>query len=257
MRGFTLTVILFAKLTYGQDKGDVGILVSSDQTMRIALEYRTAQNKQFRWRAAFASGEVFQTDPLFYSRRDIISASDSLIVYQYKGNRSTHQTLRLGLERQFKTSIFSAFADLTLGYQGTTRTRRNSPFVLTEFGWMSGLYTESEDEEDLYNVSPIGAVTPRVLGYSNYQSFRQHFLVAGLRLGINMDLPIKKAFILHTGVACNINTPIYMGTSKIYDFPGNLVLLTPPSIINISTSAEIGLRYTIGSFKNRTRRVKG
>ena len=258
IKGLALKVILCSNLAYGQHKGDIGIITSTYNNAKFALEYRAAQKGQYNLRIGVAMGQD-NGSGWGYSPQNIISASDSLIIYNYRGNWSSHQTLRLGLERQFKSSIFSAFADLTVGYQSKMFYKQNSPYVLTDKGWNLGSFSESDTVGDI-NLFPgqdFGYYHPIVAGYSNYQSYRQHFLVAGLRVGINMDLPIKKAFIFHTGVACNINTPIYMGTTRIHDLSGNLAIYTPPSIINLNTSAEIGLRYAIGSFKNRTRKVKG
>lgn len=257
IKGLTLTVILCSNLAYGQDKGDLGIITSTYDNTKFALEYRTAQKGQYNWRIGFATGQNYGSG-WGYTPQNIISASDSLIVYDYRGNWSSHQTLRLGLERQFKASIFSAFADLTVGYQSKMFYNHNIPYVLNGNGWNLASFSESDTVGDVHQLpgQDFGYYHPVVAGYSNYQSYRQHFLVAGMRVGINMDLPIKKAFIFHTGVACSINTPIYMGTTRIHDLPGNLAIYTPPSIINLNTSAEIGLRYNIGSFKNRTRKVK-
>lgn len=257
IKGLALTLILCSNLALSQEKGDLGIIVSTYDNAQLAFEYRTAQKGQYNWRIAYVTGQGYGSG-WGYSPQNIVSASDSLIIYDYHRNWSSYQTLRLGLERQFKSSIFSAFADLTVGYQSRMNYNHNVPYVLTKYGWSMASFSESDTVGDvnLFPGQDFGYYHPIVAGYSNYQSYRQHFLVAGLRVGVNMDLPIKKAFILHTGVACQINTPIYMGTSKIHDLPGDLVILTPPSIINMNMSAEIGLRYNIGSFKNRTRKVK-
>ncbi len=257
IKALTLVAILCADLAYSQERGDIGIVISTADNSQLALEYRTAQKGQYNWRIGFATGREYDSE-WGYSPYRIISASDSLIVYDHQRNSSTFQTLRIGHERQFKSSIFSVFTDLTLGYQSKIFYKHNSPYVLTDKGWNFGSFSESDTVGDV-NLLPgqdFGYYHPIVAGYSNYQSYRQHFLVAGMRVGLNMDLPIKKAFIIHTGVACHFSTPFYMGTTKIHDLSGNLVIYTPPSIFNFKMNAEIGIRYVFGGFKNRTRNVK-
>ena len=73
-------VILCSHSAYNQDKGDLSIGVSSDQSMRLALEYRRSQKGQYTWRIGFVTGQVYGSG-WAYSPQNIISSSDSLIVY--------------------------------------------------------------------------------------------------------------------------------------------------------------------------------
>lgn len=249
-----LSILISVTPSFGQDKGDLGFIISTYNIEKIALEYRTTEKGQYRMRFGYSYGE-----PTFWNDRNnpstIIKASDSMIVYRNSSQYQLSHTVRFGLQRQFGESIFSAVADLTLGYKIRTSYSYDSPVVLTVSGWRPGyFYPEGEEpttEQDNGSFSYIQSVQ----GENNLYHTREYFLSPGVRLGVNMDLPIKKAFVLHTGVYSSFAVPIYMGRTDFID-DTQTHFGTPPSVFQLDVNAEIGLRYNIGSFKNRTRRVK-
>jgi len=250
----TLSILISVTPSFSQDKGDLGFIISTYNIEKIALEYRTAEKGQYRIRAGYSYGvRAFWNDR--NNPRTIITASDSMIVYRYSTQYQLNHSVRFGLQRQFGESIFSAVADLTLGYKIKTLYSYDSPLVLTESGWYQGyFYPEGEEPSNVQNNGSLN-LARSVPGENNLYHTREHFLLPGIRLGVNMDLPIKKAFVLHTGVYSSFAMPIYMGRSDFID-DTQTHFGTPPSVFQLDFNAEIGLRYNIGSFKNRKRKVK-
>lgn len=248
-------VMLCTSTVYSQDKGDLGIVLSTNYSGKVALEYRTAEKGQYRMRFGYtyANGDRRIWNSNFYPN-SIVSASDSLIVYRVSSRFQQNHELRFGFERQFGSSIFSAVADLTLGINRQSNYSYNRPYILTESGWHSGTFV-SEDYDSSGQDHDGNLLATKIVGENMLHYTRRHFLVPGIRLGVNMDLPIKKAFVFHTGIYSSFKVPIYMGTSYFID-QTNSHFGTPSAVFLIDVNAEIGIRYNIGSFKNRTRRVK-
>lgn len=239
---------------FAQEKGDLSVILSSNRTSQYSLEYRTTQKNKYLWRFAYQYGEQYWSNG-DYRPEWIISASDSLIVFRLGGSKRLNHSIRFGLERQFGNSIFSMATDVIIGFQLRTSYAYNSPYILLGTDWKHAQFISSEEENSDDNPD-THSFYPTVIGDPNLYYERQHFFAPGIRFGANMDLPIGSALVFHAGIYSSFTAPIYMGRTTFVDNPGTHYG-TPSANLNFDLNAEVGIRYNIGSIKNREKRKKG
>lgn len=239
--------ILSTFVGFSQEKADISLILSSNNKVRIGFEYRLPSERPLRFRLGFNLGTSYQSNAA-YRNSNIVSTSDSLVVYRNYHNDAKFYNLTAGLERRIGNSMFSFGFDLFLGYHQRTLYQYNIPLVLTENGeWLFGKFVSEAEYNDSQNQTSKDK--PIVIGESNLLHIKQEFLNPGASLLMNMDVPISNSFLLYLGASYNIGVPIYMGISKFID-KSESYFGTPPSIIYQNLNAKIGLRYIFGGLKN-------
>jgi hypothetical protein len=231
LKKFTATFIslLFLAPSFAQEKGDLGLIISTSRYNKLALEYRKPFAEKYHFRLAATYGEI--GNPFWYNQGQIIHVSDSIVVARsfYKNGYQTG--LRFGVERQLKNSMFSVGTDLSVDYRQSRSTYRSRISYLQDDGsWEEGLPTTVFENFDDPSNSRI----------------TRHYLVAGARLSLNMNIPLGKSFLLNLAASGTYGLPIYMGATRIQD-PLDDFIGTPPSITEFDTRFSIGLRYIFGS----------
>lgn len=232
LKKFTITFIgfLFLAPVNAQDKGDLGILITTSHQSRIGIEYRKPIAEKYKLRIGASYGEHGN---LFWGNRrgEIITVTDSSITERFFYYDGFQTGLRLGAERQFGNSMFSVAADISVDYKQTSSSFQNNTLYLQENGvWENG---------------PSTTIFPAFSDPSDARITR-HFLVPGARLSFNMNIPVGKSFLLNLAAAGTLNLPVYMGASQVHDPTGHFGG-TPPSWINLDTNVGIGIRYIFGS----------
>lgn len=232
---------------FAQEKGDLGIVVSPLNPSRYGIEYRKPMGESFRLKVGI------NTEQYHYSLSDpkVLSVTDTTVFQSRNYSTSSQIGVRVGAERQLKTSIFSIGADLNFHYRKKYSMQWNEVQVLNDQGdWVEGMIlgeSEKQISQDHVNLGHQYEFVPGDFGYGH---IRQHFFVPSVRTAINMDLPVTKMFTLHMSAAATLGLPIYMGASSEYD-PKHFYEGNPPSTIEFDTNVNIGVRYNIGAFKKR------
>ncbi|MFT5819948.1 MAG: hypothetical protein ACI8ZM_001173 [Crocinitomix sp.] len=231
----TLMGLLFLVPSIAQEKGDIGLIISSSRYNKSALEYRKPFGEKYHFRIAATYGE--RGSYYWGTNNQIISVSDSIVLERNLYKNSYQTGLRFGAERQFGNSMFSIATDLSIDYrQSTSVYRTNAKYLQGDGTWGSN------------STSPT-IYTP----FDNPTNSRitRHYLSPGARISLNMNIPLGKAFLLNLSASGTFGLPIYMGATQVQDAEGNFIG-TPPAIFNFDTHLGIGLRYIFGS-RNKER----
>lgn len=225
-----LLFIFFGGNSFSQKKGDLGLILSTNKKTKINLEYRKPINEKYKWKIGFLYGN--EVNQFGYKRR-IIRSSDTSVTYREYHSESNNFGLRLGIERRLKTSHFSVGADLNFRYINTNHINNENTFYVDSSGY--------------YSIPITTIFSP---GKNPSASGRtRHFFEPGIRLSLNLDLPLGNRFLVHMSVNTLMGVPIYMGESNVVDVNQKFPLGSPPSTINFEYTAAIGLRYILGTNK--------
>lgn len=212
-----------------QERSDIGFIISQDETVRMALEWRLPQKDQWRMKWGLTTGNASNYYPSFNSR--IMNITDTTVVMREYRSHSQYFGLRFGGEYQIKSSLFSLGVDMNVDYQ--SRYRYN--FNRTQYYGTSVNY---------HNTNPESLDQSRI---------RQHFLNPSVRFSIRMNVPLGDQFILSLAGAIRMTNPIYMGASQIDD-PYDEFIGSPLFTLNSVLSSNIGIRYELGSGKKKGER---
>ncbi len=232
IKKITLTFICFLFLVpvNAQEKGDLGILITTSNQSRLGIEYRKPIAEKYKLRIGASYGE-YGNQFWGNGRGEIIAITDSSVTERFYYHDGFQAGLRLGAERQFGNSMFSVAADVSVDYRQTNSAFQNNTLYLQENGmWDNG---------------PSTTIFPPFSDPSNSRITR-HYLVSGARLSLNMNIPIGKSFLLNLAASGTFDLPVYMGASQVQDPTGDFTGI-PPSWINLDTNVGIGIRYIFGS----------
>ncbi|NOQ70586.1 MAG: hypothetical protein GQ574_01205 [Crocinitomix sp.] len=230
----TLIGLLFLIPSNAQEKADFGFAISTSQYNKFTLEYRKPFGEKYHFRLAAAYGE--SNYYLWQQQGEIISVSDSIITKRNYLKNGFRTGLRFGVERQFGNSMFSVGTDLSLNYWQSNSAYQYSSTYLRDDGTWSGnsLFPGFQPSDD-----------------PNNSRISRHYVVPGVRLSLNMNIPIGNSFILNLAGSGIFNVPLYMGATQVDD-PLGLFNYIPQRWLDFNTNASIGLRYIIGS-RNKKR----
>lgn len=241
-----ITSFLFALLLthglLGQSNPDLGIVLSLNDESRYGLEYRLPKDEQFTYKLGVTHGTFISS----WVSQGIVAASDSLVVQKTIYRSNNQWEIRIGGERKIKESLFSLGADLNLGYLRHEKRQFNTPTVIDENGnWVRGYFVES--------AAQIPSNNPNhnlVIGDSDYANIKQHFFLPSLRVTFNLNVPISDALVVSFSIATRFGVPVYMGATEVENH-NRIAIGSPPTTFDIGTTAIVGLRYIIGSFKTK------
>ncbi len=244
---FTTLIILlispFGELL-GQEKADLGFILSLNDESRYGLEYRHPKNDQLTYKFGITHG-TFQNS---WISSGIISASDTVVVQQTVFRSNNQWELRIGGERKLGESMFSLGADLNLGYLRHEKRQFNTPLILDENGnWNSGYFVA-----DASQIPPNAPNNTLAVGDPDYANIKQHFFVPSMRITFNLNVPISDAFYFNCSILTRFGVPIYMGATEVTNH-NRITVGSPPLNFDIGTTAAVGLRYIIGTFKNKVK----
>jgi hypothetical protein len=209
---------------FTQKRNDVGFLFSTDYNARNTLEFRHLMDNGYRFKTG-----LFQGNWMNYTNdQRIISSTDTSVSFENYFNNAENYGVRIGLDKQMGSSVFSFGGDLNLAYRSLTEQYSYSTSILNQdTGFIFLPYINSND----------------VL---NNQAYRvQQFFVPSLRLSFMLDVPLGDAFLINFNVTTSFGMPIYVGSRSVYD-PGNK-FQTPASTFDFNTNFGLGLRYIIGN----------
>jgi hypothetical protein len=232
---------------FGQGKPDLGFILSLDDESRYGLEYRHPKNDQFIYKIGITHG-TFQTS---WISPGIVTASDSLVVQQTIFRSNNQWDIRIGGERRIKESLFTLGADLNLGYLRHEKRQHNSPLILDENGnWVNGTFVNNSSQ-----IPPNQPNSILVVGDQAYANIKQHFFLPSLRVTFNLNVPISDAFLINFSISTRFGVPIYMGATDVTDH-NRITIGSPPINFDIGTTAAVGLRYIIGTFKTKVKELE-
>jgi hypothetical protein len=227
---------------FGQEKADLGFILSLNDESRYGIEYRLPKNEQLTYKFGITHG-TFQNS---WISTGIISASDSVVVQQtvFRGNNQWE--VRIGGERKLGESLFSLGADLNLAYLRHEKRQFNSPLILDKDGnWIRGNFVANASQ-----IPPNSPNNVMVVGDPDYANIKQHFFVPSMRITFNLNVPISDAFYFNCSVVTRFGIPIYMGATEVTNH-NRIAIGSPPVNFDIGTTAAVGLRYIIGTFKDK------
>ena len=210
---------------YSQQKSDIGLMITNDQLNALILEYRKpfSEKNHFKIGASFGGND-------YNSPFKIIEANDTIVTERYSGNRTSYSFLRIGIDRQIKTSMFYYGIDFILGYHSNERFSANKISTLDIDGnWKSATHFGSFEDRE-------------------YAMIKDHFLIPGLQLHLSMDVPLGDKFLLNLQYASQFGIYKYIkSTDKVdplneyggYGFGG----------FSYDGRFGIGLKYKLGNKK--------
>ena len=196
----TYAVLLFCSFFfvkgYTQDKSDIGLMITNDKSNAIMVEYR----KPFGEKSHFKIGASIGAD-YFNSPFKVIDANDTIVIERYSGSMTSSSFLRIGVERQIKTSMFYYGVDLLLGYHSNERFSANEISTLDTYGnWQPKPFNETRYFEE------------RVFG-----GVKDHYFVSGLQLNVSMDVPLGDKFLLNLQYASQFTIYQYIKSTDRID----------------------------------------
>ena len=222
-------IILLPTTLNAQSQSDIGLVFSQDDAMTIGFEWRFPQKNKWRWTTGILAGNTYS--PYSFTYDDIIAVTDTSIVERNYRQSSEHYTLRFGGEYQIKSTMFSIGADANMSYESEYNYHFNS---ITYYNVDDPMVSHFHSDHEAID----------------YAHIRRHFINPSFRLSFIMNVLLGDHFTLSLSAAARIGTQIYMGASQVndplYEFIG-----TPPSIVNMTTGANIGIRYNLGSIKKK------
>ena len=235
-RGSFLALCLCMMLSlvgYSQDslKHDIGLEASFLTSKRIGIDFRTSLNDH--WRLRFGGYYGSQNSYPFDSG-NIINVTDSVITRRKYQFNSNNFTIKVGGQRRFKTSLFSLTTDILLTYLNTRETYSNNFSILDSSGnWTDATYYQID------NSNPV-------LGEDDAQVIR-HYLTPQIAVGVIMDVPIKRRFMLSLGVEGIAGTSLYLRSSDKVDPLNEFEEPSAGSFnFDFNMSASIAIRYRFG-----------
>ena len=158
-------------------KHDIGLLITTDNSSRIGIEYR--YNFVDKWKIKIGGSYGARNTWPFHQNGEILSVSDSLIEERNRYTFYNWGGLKLGVERQLKESMFAVIADATIQYQQVLSTYNSTFTTLQENGG--------------WQVEPTTIFSPTA--DPSRGQMKQHFLSPGINTGIRMDIPVKLSLI--------------------------------------------------------------
>jgi hypothetical protein len=207
----TLTFILCQVTLQAQQNTELGVRITQSPYNKIQLEFRKPFNDKYAMR------------------------SDSLITMRHHDGLENYYDLRFGINRILKNSPFSIHGDLILGYNRNYYRK-----------WNYYLEADSMNTWDYkQHINSIG----RPIDDASLTDAYDHFLSAGLSLGLTFDYPLGKRFVLSINLNHSFVTRFQFNHSErndIYNefYEGNSTL------IEFYSTAGIGLRYKFGVSRN-------
>ena len=227
-----VTGLLGTTVSYSQEnyKHDIGITLTSFNNQRIGIDYRLNLNEHWKFRTGAFYGASYSN---FFSTGKIASVTDSLITHRKYQGGSNSGTLRIGAERDLGESLFSLSADLIIGYNNSYSGYYNN-------------YSELDTNGIWISTTRIPSIDPnQPLGDSTRSQNTKHYLVPGLAIGANFNIPIKTRFELSISANGLLTSPVFLKATNITD-PYNELSAVPVSTINFNSTISATLRYKFG-----------
>ncbi len=227
--------LITSSIGFGQDslKHDIGITLSTYEHQRIGLDYRLSLNEKWKFRLGAVYGASYSN---FFSTGKIVSVTDSLMTHRKHQSGSNSGTLKIGAERQLGESLFSLSADLIIGYRNSYSGYYNNYTELDSNGnWSSQTYIPTIDLN-------------QPLGDSTRSQITRHYLIPGLAIGANFNIPIKKRFELSISASGILTSPVFLKATNIHD-PYNEFSTANVTTIDFNSTISASIRYKFGSKK--------
>lgn len=217
-------VLMFSVTSFSQNRNDLGYLYSTDYNTTNTLEFRHLMDNGYH----FKFGGFLGNDMDYSYRESIISSTDTSVTFENYYKNTSNYGVKIGLEKQMSTSIFSVGGDLNLTYRSVTQ----------EFSYRTTYLTL----DSIYLFEPFDV--NNVL-FQNSSYIIQQFLVPSLRLSFMMNVPLGDAFLINFNISSSLGVPIYMGAKTVVDSKNKFA--TPGTIFDLNTGFGLGLRYILGS----------
>lgn len=229
----TASVLFFFgqnSFTQVESKHDIGITLTTYDNQRVGIDYRLRLNEHWKFRTGAYYGANYSN---FFSTGKITSVTDSLITHRKYQSGSNSGTLKIGAERKFGESLFSVSADLIVGYRNSYSGYYNNYSELNSSGvWQSQTSIPAFDMN-------------QPLGDSTRSQVTRHYIIPGLSIGANLNIPIKNRFILSLNASGLMTVPIFLKSTNIHDPYGELSN-SNVTTFNFNSVISATLRYKFG-----------
>jgi len=221
----TFFLSLIFNPSYGQQSADIGVLLSNVEHGQIAIDFRKPINEKLRWNVAVSMGG----DNGQFGRQ-LKSTSMDTTVFTTSFNSADQQTLRFGLAHKMSDWPVYLRLDGMIGHRTRYLHRGEEIRLLLDDGtWSSP-----------FNSSGVDIVET----FSDVAFTSRRFVVPGVQLGLEADLPIKGRFSLGVQLVSRLQSPIYVEDFNTRD-PENVFSTAPTSTLDFDMYAALGLRYSL------------
>lgn len=221
---------LFGADVNAQNKSDFGVLMSKNN--RFTFEYRKLIKEKYRFKIGISTGSMLDDsnhDGTSHIDRNIVLGSDSLIIERVYSCIKNDVSIKFGLEKQIKSSLFSYGLDLFVGYQASKEEYYNQ----NTFHSIDGNWEASESE-------------PNPMLSSTSAEATSHYIVPGLQFNFMMNVSLSERFVLNLFVAQKLTTNALFIGEKIDQDPYNEFTSSRVITVDVDVMAGIGIRYQIG-----------
>ena len=212
---------------YSQEKSDIGLTITNDKSSALMLEFRKPFAEKYHFIISASRGGDIHNG----NYGDILEVNDTMVIERRYNSINSSSFLRIGVERQIKTSMFYYGIDYVLGYQKKERSNGNYGRTLIDGNWhhwYAGSSTRAKD----------------------------HYLVQGLQLHVSMDVPLgcKERFLLNLQYAGSFYHLKYIKRTDINDPLNEFEMNTLSGWWKAYFDGRfsIGLKYKLGKKESST-----
>lgn len=213
---------LFPLVGYNQQTSDLSLHISTLKDNRIGLEYRIP----FKEKAHVNFGINYGGYGSSFISYKVVSSTDSSFIERHSNSNMSIGSVRFGMERQIKETIFSLGFDVLAGYGNLKVELGNVEYIKDSLNNWGGVITYPFD-----------------INNPSYAQSTQHYFIPGIQLNGKMDLPINEHFGLNLTLGYNVNAQIYNRQTNGIDPYEEFTGLNGRVMLNANLYSSIGLRY--------------
>ena len=172
----------------------------------------------------------------FGKQMSILEANDTMVIIRSASDKDSYSFLRIGIERQIKTSMFYYGADFILGYRINEWLKGNDTYKLDNYGnWIRATPIENLENQQ-------------------YATFKDHYLIPGLQLHVSMDVPLgsKDRFLLNLRYAFQYGIYKHIKRTDINDPLNEFFGPFQHFSSYFDDRFSIGLKYKLGKKESST-----
>ncbi len=217
LKNIIFSILVLACSSYTFSQSDISLLVSTNNLNKLTLEWRKPISDKMKFKIGSTMGGFTNT----YSPKvgDVRVINDT-IVQQFHSSNERRFALKLGFERQIKTSVFYYGFDLFTGYQ-TRQSRYFQTFTPVTADSMDVFLTTTS--------GPNGSQTARFISIGGLTSF-------------GMNLPINESLIFNVSLGIGLDVNYFLNASNELD-PLSINGYTSGTNLSTYMSGTAGIRY--------------
>lgn len=220
LKHLIITVIFVASTNYTFSQSDISILTSTNDRNRFTVEWRKPIFEKMNFKVGLTSGGSVYG---FFQSAQFTDVSNDTLRETYFSRSQNQFGIKLGVERQIKSSVFYYGLDVITGYQTKYRNYYRIAKDVTQVYPSSAYYYGVQDAEG-----------NRI----------DKFITVDALASLGMNLKVSKRFLFNVSVGLGISSDTYLKESKRSD-PLAYYNSAPRDVFSFDLSGTIGLRYKL------------